>query len=346
MKNLTEYIQLYENGLLFSFYQEWAIEESLKNSWLNIINEQYGVYNGQMQLLSDIAKDILKNRKEKQEFCFRYDKLKNYKNIFFEELIIKIAKSDTGYLSSYSKYNEKTKLFNKVIIDINYGDMMFSNYKSLLKILVHEITHAWQDYNMKIKGKTLDDFILDNHPYQKNKYKITTNNIEEIAKDIIYTIESFEINGFLSELAVVLEDDFDEYLDNIKNNNEKINKIISYKDAYDMFIKSDIYIRYKNNYDNLINIKYAPKQTQQIFVNYYNENKETNLTFNKIFKILSNKFAKIFEKINTNVPKLYYQYYQKQQKTNLNEGVFDNFSKFKLKQEFDKFLESYESNFS
>lgn len=332
---LPEYIELSGNGLLYAFYQEFAIQESLKYSLLTPINEKYGVYDGQIKMLSDLSIsiiDALKDNHEITSFYLDKDDLKEYKNIFYEYFCVRIQQEgNSEYLPERSKYNPKTKLFDQVIINVNYFQIATDDYKSLLKILVHEMTHAWQNYLMNVKGKSLNDFSGDDKKYTINLNSETDNDIEKICKDIIYMTESFEINAFLSEISTTLEKCLKDEYKNIKNDVNKdfveSNKILSYKDAYKLFVETDIYKRYaklRSIFYQIDESKY--QQVKDVFVNYYNKVNKTNFTWNKIYKIINNKFIKIFNKFDTNVPKLYYEYYEQMKKTQLSEGMYENFS--------------------
>lgn len=342
--SLPEYIELSGNGLLYAFYQEFAIQESLKKSLLTSINEKYGVYDGQIKMLSDLSIsiiDALKENKNIASFSLNKNDLKDYKNIFYEYFCVRIKNNcDSAYLPERSKYNPKTKLFDQVIIDINYIEINFGNYKSILKILVHEMTHAWQNYLMNVKGKSLNDFSRDDQKYRINLNAETNNDIEKICKEIIYMTESFEINAFLSEISTTLEKCLKDEYTNIKNDTNKefveSNKILSYKEAYKLFIETHTYKKYselRSLFYQIDESKY--QQVRDIFTNFYNKVNKTNLTWNKIYKTLNNKFIKIFNKFDTNVPKLYYEYYENMLKK-LHEGLRDDFR-------FGRFLIEYET---
>lgn len=341
---LPEYIELSGNGLLYAFYQEFAIQESLKNSLLTPINEKYGVYDGQIKMLSDLSIsiiDALENNHEISSFYLNKNDLKDYKNIFYEYFCIRIKDNcDSSYLPERSKYNPKTKLFDQVIIDINYTEINFGNYKSILKILVHEMTHAWQNYLMNVKGKSLSDFSGDDQKYRINLNSKSHNIIENICKEILYMTESFEINAFLSEISTTLEKCLKDEYQNIKNDINKdfveSSKIISYKDAYKLFTETHTYKKYAELRSAFYQIDESKiKQIRDIFVNYYNKVNKTNLTWNKIYKIINNKFIKIFNKFDTNVPKLYYEYYEHMQKQ-FNEGLWDDFRYGRFINEYDE----------
>ena len=44
---------------------------------------------------------------------------------------------------------------------------------------------------------------------------------------------------------------------------------------------------------------------------FYNDINKTNFTENKLLKKLNNRFEKVFRKVLTNVPKIYYDHYTK-----------------------------------
>ena len=63
------------------------------------------------------------------------------------------------------------------------------------------------------------------------------------------------------------------------------------------------------------------------FIKYY-QNHIKNISSNKIYKILNNQFIKVFNKISSIVPKLYYEYSLELNKNEINNKLIKPFNAF------------------
>lgn len=303
MKALISYIRKYtevkpESIIDWHFYQEFGINESIYD-----INEKYGVYNGQVDFVVQIADYIEKNlfltSNDELEIEILGDDLvdEKFENVFFDKLIIKYQKGirHSGYVSLNDNFNEKTKRLNKVIIYLNDTDIK-RNYNNTISTLIHELTHAWEDYNRNITNNlTLNDLISQKFGYKENiKQDNSDNFYKTLAKQIEYYLSKFEINAFLSELSVSL------------HKNRK--KIHGYSDALNLFKKDDTWKTYETLYNTINNFSEIELSK---FTMTYNSINKTSFTENKLLKKLNNRFEKVFRKVLTNVPKIYYDYYTK-----------------------------------
>ena len=303
MKALISYIRKYtevkpESIIEWHFYQEFGINESIYD-----INEKYGVYNGQVDFVVQIADYIEKNlfltSNDELEIEILGDDLvdEKFENVFFDKLIIKYQKGirHSGYVSLNDNFNEKTKRLNKVIIYLNDTDIK-RNYNNTISTLIHELTHAWEDYNRNITNNlTLNDLISQKFGYKENiKQDNSDNFYKTLAKQIEYYLSKFEINAFLSELSVSL------------HKNRK--KIHGYSDALNLFKKDDTWKTYETLYNTINNFSEIELSK---FTMTYNSINKTSFTENKLLKKLNNRFEKVFRKVLTNVTKIYYDYYTK-----------------------------------
>lgn len=303
MKELISYIRKYTeikpNSIIdWHFYQEFGINESIYD-----INEKYGAYNGQVDFVVQIADYIEKNlfltSNDELEIEILGDDLvdEKFENVFFDKLIIKYQKGirHSGYVSLNDNFNEKTKRLNKVIIYLNDTDIK-RNYNNTISTLIHELTHAWEDYNRNITNNlTLNDLISQKFDYKENiKQDSSDNFYKTLAKQIEYYLSKFEINAFLSELSTSL----------YKNKN----KIDNYSDAINIFKSDETWISYITLYKELNGLSEIKLSK---FTMFYNDINKTNFTENKLLKKLNNRFEKVFRKVLTNAPKIYYDYYTK-----------------------------------
>ena len=293
------------NDLELHFYNEFALSESLKYSCFTIL-EKYGAYIDQKELIIELAKsiyDIVRNKEPEDTIELDKNDVEGFSNIFFNKLIIKLTKN-TGYLANKSKYSEKDKLFDQVVIDIDTNE--YKTYDDIVKCLMHEMLHAYNEYNNYItkSPNKLKDLTNIKSSYSKTIDSENELSISDMCKKILNTIRKWEQNAYISELSVELENNrFD--LSKYHTTND------AYKAAYDMFTNSDTFSQYSLLWSWLLKLKSdGTEDEQNEFMQTYNSINNTNLTFNKIFKKLDSQFDKIMLKIESKIPKLFYDYYE------------------------------------
>lgn len=321
-----------ESDLELHFYIEFLLEESFKYSYFTIL-EKHSSYIGQKELVIDLSREIYNIiRNHEPEDTLELDKkdLEEYPNIFFNKLIIYLY-GKTGYNVSKSKYIDSEKTFDKVIININPDE--YYDYKDIVKCLVHELLHAYNEYknyltNSNTKLVNLTD---KNSSYFKT---IFSNNItiENICKRICNNIRKWEQNAYISELSTELENNkFDFY----KYSEHKD----AYKKAFEIFRNSDMWIQYSTLKKYLTLLKDNSDENKLKFQNAYNNINNTSLSFNKIYKKLNGIFDIILNKINRLIPKLIYDYYEKQMKELIKESIIQRQNKSLI--EFVKSINEY-----
>ena len=216
----------------------------------------------------------------------------NTENITLVEYSEKINETQFNYQQTFEndKLNKKTKRLNKVIIYLNDTDIK-RNYNNTISTLIHELTHAWEDYNRNITNNlTLNDLISQKFGYKENiKQDNSDNFYKTLAKQIEYYLSKFEVNAFLSELSTSLY------------KNKK--KIDNYSDAINIFKSDETWISYITLYKELNGLSEIKLSK---FTMFYNDINKTNFTENKLLKKLNNRFEKVFRKVLTNAPKIYY----------------------------------------
>lgn len=305
---------LIENELELHFYAEFILNESLKHSYFNIL-EKNGSYIGQKELIIDLSKSIYNAVRNNEP----YDKIKldekdivGYSNIFFKTVTIYIT-NKTGYIASKSKYIKNEKKFDNITICIDTDE--YNSYTGITKCLMHEFLHAYNDYKSYLTGSkfTLSDLTDKNSSYYKTIFS-GSQTPSDICKRILNNIRQWEQNAYISELSVELE-----------NNKFDINKYNTvndaYKAAYKIFKKSDTWIQYSTLWNYLIYINSKPRNSKERldFQTTYNNINNSALTFNQIYKKLDGLFYKILKKIESKIPKIFYDYYQ-QELSSLNES--------------------------
>ena len=186
--------------------EHFKLEFNLKNElqYSIIVNEHYGTYNGQIKLAILVSKYIFKRTKLTNDKYIKYvlygNELKSFENIFFDKLIVIYNESCYTNYDMTSEYNDETKKFNQIKIFINSREN--KTYNDILVSLVHELTHAWEDYNRRIKDDKLSLYnTLSNSNYKELISHINSfNDFSDLCAKILYMFKRFEKNAYISEL--------------------------------------------------------------------------------------------------------------------------------------------------
>lgn len=305
-----------ENELQLHFYAEFIVGDCTFDK----IVERYGSYLGQKELVLDLSKkiyEIIYNEEPEDRITVNKDDLSGYSNIFFNELNIYISKKFTGYKSDNSKFISKEKMFDKVDIYLNPKEDGKS-YKDVAIAIMHEILHAWNNYQSYLKEAkfNLNKLTDKNSKYYKTLFydNIKEPNIKDACKRICYNVSQFEQNAYLNELNIELEtSDFDV---------NKYNRIEdAYNAAYDIFINSNVWQQYSSLWEFLNRLKneFEDKDREE-FKNEYNRINSTKLSFSRIYNKLDGLFNKILKTMEKRVPKIFKDYYDEQKKNILKEN--------------------------
>lgn len=295
MKKIQDYIDQQQfDDIDLSVLPHIAIEykENNLHNKAHMVLEKNGVYEGCSELATVLWKDAKKRYdKGERSFEIRYKRedLKKLKNLFFSELVLDYEfneEDDNGAeYEDNDSVNKQTMLFDEVIIDV-----YLANCSDLRTILMHELTHAWDNYNRLMKDnmsfydKASSDF------YGKIVDQMTSSEVEENIKRILYFTLKEERDAFVAQLAGDLE-------------NSK-RKVKTPKDALQVLMKSKIYITYKLLLDTVNEYSAKDSEYKEMIARVYNDICETSLTPNKVMKKLQFLMNKSMKKINTIMGKL------------------------------------------
>lgn len=305
------------NELELHFYSEFVLNESFKHSYFNIY-EKYGSYIGQKELIIDLTKEIyniIQNHEPVDNIKLNKNDALNYDNVFFNTLEIQFTNNNTGYVVNKSKYLNKENKFDLVYIEISIDD--YHTYKDIARCIMHEILHAWNHYQSYIKKSqfNLQELTNKNSAYYKTIFDGSINT-KNICKRICNNISKLEQNAYLNELNIELDiNNFD--ISKFTNIND------AYKEAYKIFKDSDVWQQYLSEWNYIIYLNNQDRNSQERldFQTTYNYINNTELTFNQIYRKLNDIFNKILKKIESNVPKIFYDYYEEQMSKNITESI-------------------------
>ena len=322
---------------LFNYLQEQLYQE-LCYIYNQIDESEGGLYKGQLELASfllDKCENYIKEHKNNNhkydiKFNINKDELKEFDNIFFNELEIEFNLSkeildikglssrniDTSERNLEKRYNYifKDNILNKINIKIiGNSDIEYDKIRSRI---VHELNHLytyWEiiedDFNESNNivpeeyfnilhewaSKTYSK--ITEHLYlQKSLYKDPNDYYNVVSHLLIYSLTRFERNAFLCEISSYLFDRRGAMKD-VKSIEGLLNKC----NQYNIYIKEFDII-----YDRIIN-EWNDEQ-KNILKETYNNIYDTNKSINKILKILKKKNEDTIKKLNSNIKELVEKY--------------------------------------
>lgn len=263
---------------------------------LRQLNEKYGVFDGCENLARRICEYIVKWNKTVTVNSPKIVKFKisdsNWVGVV-ELLLYNDTNSNIAAAYVPNKSNIIDKVFNTLYLQINLKN--FSKEKILVS-LMHELTHAYEDYNRIVKGKeTLSDVVLKTG-YNRNLVGMYMG-YKNCLSYIFYYIHGFERNAFITDLYAEL-----------KNCHERFVKI---DDIIDFLKHTDFYGNYMVICDWIDDIAKIDNKDEQDAILKFCENDISNMKFRSykhFVKYLLKKKYSILKKYNTLIPKIAYDY--------------------------------------
>lgn len=278
---------------------------------LNHINIDYKLYEnaGLYDGIEDLSRFLTNKIKSHQEYNFTLEynyndiQLRKFNNIFFSKIIIKCERNKHN--NNYGEYIPNEEIdFNQTINKFNYIRINLSLSikhiaQEVYRILLHELTHAWDDYNSyKNKTTSLKTVLSNNYNNILKVLDTSKNSYDEIIGKILYFLSDIELNAFMAEIAGYLYDTLDS------------NTIDNPHKAVEILKNSDLYKNYKNIGSILNSISETSdyEEFKNELTNTFNDVNNTDYSTNKVLKILINKYIKIMRKIESNIGKLCVRY--------------------------------------
>lgn len=281
----------------FLFESQLNLKDTLeKHLFIEFKSEQIlesnGIYDNQIKIVKYIIKKIKSSSKNKiiidaSEFEF---------NVFFKEIEL-VKDTKISYDPDECDYLDDEVVMDKVYITFN------PNSKELTKCLVHELTHAWDDYNSYIKGAPIIPIEISTSDKYNNavdaikraevfggKFKA-----QQYCGHAVYALLKIEQNAFISEIHAIFID--------------HENELMSYRHALKLFKDS---VSYKDFKRIQIFIENISEEDKRLFVKTYNKINDVNWTWNKIYKKINHQLNNYFSKVSKHIARAYYDYLQKQ----------------------------------
>ena len=294
MQSFTNYIKESVNDYISeSLLSHIAIEYKVNDigEGRRIVNEKYGIYDGCEELANYITNDIFSRHAFDDASQYSKENLGDIKNIFFKELTVDIdTSSDDG-----GECDDEISIGNDLLVDEIYINIYLVNpTKSEIKgILMHELTHIYNNYIMQLKGDK--NFIKTSRSamYQ-NIIDMSGGPIERDIKTVLYFLLGYERNAFIAQLKAELEDHKD--------------KINTPREALEILKNCPIYKTYMRI--NNILAQHISNQNEnpdsQLIAQIYKQitGNKSNESSMKILKRLKSQSNKAIKKLNTVIPKL------------------------------------------
>ena len=258
------------------------------------LNESYGVFNG----CETLAREIFNRIKEidLQNGESRNITLKMKGNHWIDSIEVFVfcdENSHTG--ASFNPYSEiilcgDRKKFSPLKLTLNLKS------SNIVVCLMHELTHAYEDYNRRIKQKkSILQKAYDNG-YHLNNSIGNYDNAKKYLSFILYYLNDFEINAHISQ---------------IKGELQNCNKhFVNIEQIVDFLRETDVYKRYhiiKNYIDFFSGVT---DELSQIIVMSWIEDL-SNLKFRSyqnFVKYMNKKYDKLERHMNRFIPKIAYEY--------------------------------------
>jgi len=258
------------------------------------LNESYGVFGG----CYNIAKRITDRIKEEQ--------IKNG-----ESKVIKLTINNFSWINSFSvilysdeysdtcaSYNPESEIilcngkrkFSPLMLTVNVAS------ENITVDIMHKLTHAYEDYNRRIKGKgSLKQKILDTG-YYKNVLKGDYSQIDKYISYTIYYLTDFEVNAHLSQIKGELE--------NTDRHFFNISEIVDFLKQTDIYQRYSVIKEYINYFSTI-----RDKDTQNHILYTVSDLSElTFRTYKDFIRYFHNKYNSLENKINRYIPKIAYEY--------------------------------------
>lgn len=268
------------------------LNEHLENNTDDLLKE-YGVFNNCEGITKKVYNVYQKNKGKEGTFNIIID------NDWIEEVIVNLKHLKTNTFAEYDATNS-TMITNvkgdvkrmRIIININ---SLYTNPKREFVGIMHELQHAYEDYNRAINNKdSIADTALE-HGYVKNIVGSYNNVNKNIISNLLYYIERFERNAYFAEITGEL-----------KNTDDNISSV---EDAMKYVESLDVYKLYYETIPRTIDsiLVITDRNKQNEVISYFEE--LSNLKFNS-FKQLKNYLKKekrnIINKLDILIPKIIY----------------------------------------
>ena len=265
------------------------------NSPLSIkqLNESYGLFDG----CHEIAKEIYDNIKNK-EFYDGNARMVSIpmKNEWIDTIDVLIySDNNTSFAASY---NPSSKLIHTTN-GIQFCPLKLSvniNADNIIVYLMHELTHAYEDYNRRTKKQaSITDKALSNG-YFINKNLGAFDDDRKYLSYLLYYLTDFEVNAYLSQIKAEL----------ISCNKPFVNisQLVEYLKNTKAYLTYSVIEEYVEYFSNISDKGYQNQIMKWISQLSFLKFK----SYKHFVKYIQKRFFTLKRKIDVFVPKIAYEY--------------------------------------
>ena len=255
--------------------------------------ESYGVFDGCEEAAEEIL-DVIQSHLQKNGngnatvYCYPESL-----SFFTEEVVIRLSEDFRycAYSHGSSNFNDKDGRFSFIYLKINPK----LERSTLLVALMHELTHAYQDYNLRIKGSSLTQ-VAKKEGYPKTARYMSMGRddmIGEVSR-VIYLLNQFERGAYMAELSGMLMTN--------KHKFSSISEVIE-------FIKgTEVYNFYIDSIEDAVSImKLKDNSERKLAIGYFNElgGRKFN-SFSELYTWLRHRCSSIKKKFEKTIPNIIY----------------------------------------
>lgn len=258
---------------------------------LHLLLEQYSVFPGCYEMASELnqkVNELPHKNNSKITVTFNNDWVKDVNLMYFDKV------SEAAYWVDGSKWNYNDSNFKEITIFLNIPKIQPD---SLIPLLMHELTHAYQDYKFRVNGSSYLEKARKQGTSKNPTIRIGS--YEELKQKlawILYHMNDMERSAYISQIEGVLK------------NTDKV-----FKDINEVwnFIKNTVVYRNYQTVFNWINEfeEIDDGVTQSKIMSWVEELSGLEfLSYPKFLKYLKKKQREYTTKFNKMLPKLSYNH--------------------------------------
>lgn len=288
---------LYENLRTHIFieyffrHKKGFISEQRTRSKTKQLFEAYGLFNGCYEISKYICDNIIKSTKDYFQI-----KINNVSFIDTVRVEIDYYETDSCAFVTDKNYGSVIKNGKYDPLLLYVGADIVNDEKSLLPLIMHELTHAYQHFNLLLRNSNYGlGEIGEKNKYFKNlEYQPMLPKYQSQMKDILYYFYNFEHGAFIATIQGFL-----------KNTNHQFSNI---EEICDFIKNTVIFKNYETIFKWVENMKeITDKRTQESILAYVEScSAYTFNTYNQFVKWITNKSYQIQKKFNEIIPKIAY----------------------------------------
>ena len=210
------------------------------------LNESRGIFDGCYDLaifLNEKITNAISNNRNYIEIDKKSIEDAIKQEVFFEKISLLIDRTSDIFTARYRLDNvhlSDSRLLEEVCIYI--GVKEYSRYReNYVSILVHELTHAFNNYNLIINGASSIYDMIKNVDYDRMR-DFHAHNVPSIIRELrksLYILQPYENNSFVSQLIANIKE-------LMETNEIEEKRNLTSNEIMDYIRKTDIYNAYKD----------------------------------------------------------------------------------------------------